>query len=88
MRAIRMASAVSKSERRVRMMRYTVVLEQEEDGGYVASVPAFPDQEFVSEDDCAVCGRWPKRDRSALRDLIDRREPICDECVNAFFRNI
>ena len=34
-------------------------------------------------DDCVVCGKWPERDRWALREMLDTLpmdEPVCDEC--------
>jgi len=45
----------------------------------------------MSEEDCAVYGQWPPRDREVMRTLIDRiplREPVCEECRMAFWRNI
>jgi hypothetical protein len=45
----------------------------------------------ATEADCAVCGQWHPAIRLAMRDLIDRirlREPICDECLMAFWTNI
>jgi hypothetical protein len=47
--------------------------------------------DFVSEDQCAVCSLVPPIDRQLFRmDLykIPLREPMCDACVMAFFRNI
>jgi predicted RNase H-like HicB family nuclease len=53
-------------------MRYTVVLEQEEDGGYVASVPALPG--CVSQGD----------DRSeALKNIREAIELYVEDCREA-----
>jgi hypothetical protein len=42
-------------------------------------------------DDCIICGNWPERDRWALREMLDTLpvddEPICDECLMAFWQN-
>jgi hypothetical protein len=39
-------------------------------------------------DDCVICGKWPEKDRWALRKTIDRlplgEEQICDECMISF----
>jgi hypothetical protein len=46
----------------------------------------------MSEDDCIICGAWPKRDRWALREMIDflpmDDEHICDECLMAFLHRL
>jgi hypothetical protein len=43
-------------------------------------------------DDCVICGKWPERDRWALREMIDSlpldEEQICDECLLSFWRGI
>lgn len=43
-------------------------------------------------DDCINCGKWPEKDRWALREMIDslplQEEPICDECFLRFWRGI
>ena len=31
---------------------------------------ADPDSKPILEDDCAICGKWPARDRRALRKMI------------------
>jgi len=45
-----------------------------------------------SEDDWIICGKWPEKDRWALREMIDslplHEEPICDECLRNFWRRI
>jgi hypothetical protein len=43
--------------------------------------------------DCVVCGKWPERDRWALREMIDARplqeiERVCDECLEGFWNGI
>ena len=47
---------------------------------------------MTSEDDCIICGKWPEKDRWALREMIDslplHEEPICDECLRNFWRRI
>jgi hypothetical protein len=43
-----------------------------------------------SEDQCAVCSRWPPALREAMRQAIFRippKEPIRDDCVVAFWVN-
>jgi hypothetical protein len=46
----------------------------------------------LSEDDCIICGKWPEKDRWALREMIDGLPlddgPICDECLIAFWRAV
>ena len=32
----------------------------------------------LSEDDCIICGKWPEKDRWALREIIDAL-PLVDE---------
>jgi hypothetical protein len=45
----------------------------------------------VSEDECTLCsGMWPS-ERDAFRANLDKvslRDPVCDACLMAFFRNI
>jgi hypothetical protein len=43
----------------------------------------------VSEDDCLVCGKWPERDRWALREMIDTvpLDGVCAACDMAWWRN-
>jgi predicted RNase H-like HicB family nuclease len=53
-------------------MRYTVVLEQESDGGYVASVPALPG--CVSQGD--------NRDE-AWRNIREAIDPCVEDCREA-----
>jgi hypothetical protein len=42
-------------------------------------------------DDCIICSKWPERDRWALRETLDTLplddEPMCDECLTAFWQN-
>ena len=53
-------------------MRYTVVLEQEPDGGYVVSVPALPG--CVSQGDTRT---------EALSDIREAIEPYVADCLDA-----
>src|SRR5947207_15146094 len=53
-------------------MRYTVVLEQEEDGGYVASVPALPG--CVSQGDTRA---------EALNNIREAMELYVEDCRDA-----
>ena len=50
------------------------------------------DHQPVPEDDCVICGKWPARDRWALRETLEWLPlddvPICDECAMAWGRNI
>jgi hypothetical protein len=46
----------------------------------------------IAANDCIVCGRWPEKDRWALREMIETLpvqeiEQICDECLMAFWQN-
>jgi predicted RNase H-like HicB family nuclease len=54
------------------MMRYTVLLEQEPDGGFVASVPALPG--CVSQGDTR---------EEALRNIREATELYIEDCVDA-----
>ena len=53
-------------------MRYTVVLEREDDGGFVASVPALPG--CVSQGDTR---------EQALRNIREAAELYVEDCVEA-----
>ncbi len=47
--------------------------------------------DFVNEENCAVCSKTGPNDREALRrDLssVQLREPVCNACLMAFWRNI
>jgi hypothetical protein len=40
---------------------------------------------------CAICGRWPKALRPAMRPAINvlpLQEPVCAECMKAFWADI
>jgi hypothetical protein len=46
---------------------------------------------IVSENECLVCGQWPKADRRALRRMIDKiplADEVCRACNAAFWRNV
>ena len=48
---------------------------------------------MTSEDDCIICGKWPEKDRWALREMIDSLplqevERVCDECLVSFWNGI
>jgi hypothetical protein len=47
--------------------------------------------DFVSEEQCTLCaGIWPS-ERAAFRanlETIPLREPVCNACMMAFWRNI
>jgi hypothetical protein len=48
-------------------------------------------QDFVSEDQCAVCSGLHPSEREAFRSHLGEiplREPVCDACMMAFFRTI
>jgi hypothetical protein len=43
--------------------------------------------------DCIICGKWPEKDRWALREMIDsvplrEIERVCDECLVSFWNGI
>jgi len=65
-------------------MRYTVVLEQEEDGGFVVSVPALPD--CVSQGDNRTEARANIREAIELyvEDCKDAGDPIPTEAGKEF----
>ena len=65
-------------------MRYTVVLEQEADGGYVVSVPALP--ECVSQGDPRVGALTNIREAIELyvEDCRDAGDPIPTEAGKEF----
>jgi hypothetical protein len=47
---------------------------------------------MTTNDDCIICGKWPEKDRVARRELIEglplNADPICDECLTAFWRRL
>ena len=49
---------------------------------------ANPGCKSISEDDCVICGKWPERDRLALREMIRalpvNEGPIRKECLRSF----
>ncbi len=50
-----------------------------------------PTGRVANEDDCAVCGRWPRALRSTMRraiNVLPLRELVCAKCLTAFFANI
>ena len=65
-------------------MRYTVVLEQEPDGGYVVSVPALP--ECISQGDTRSDALANIREAMALyiEDCRDAGDPIPTEAGKEF----
>ena len=68
-------------------MRYTVVLEQEEDGGYVASVPALPG--CVTQGDNRAEAMSNIREAIALyvEDCRDAGDPVPTEAGKEFIEN-
>jgi hypothetical protein len=47
------------------------------------------EDDCVPEDDCAICGHWPARDRWALRAMLDTLpmvDEVCDACLVAFWK--
>jgi len=50
------------------------------------------DSKPISEDDCVICGKWPARDRRALRKMIRalpvNEGPICKECLRSFWHGL
>ena len=52
---------------------------------------AFGMSDFVSEDDCSLCGRMWRSERKDFRrnlEMLPLQEPVCDRCLMAFCRNI
>jgi hypothetical protein len=46
------------------------------------------EDDCVPEDDCAICGHWPARDRWALREMLDTLpmvDEVCDACLVAWW---
>jgi hypothetical protein len=43
-------------------------------------------------DNCIICREWPERRRRALREMLDtfplQEEPVCNECLMVFWRNM
>jgi predicted RNase H-like HicB family nuclease len=65
-------------------MRYTVVLEQEEDGGYVASVPALPGCVSQGDSRDEALANIQEAIELYLADCIDAGEPIPVEAGREF----
>jgi hypothetical protein len=45
----------------------------------------------MSDDDCAICAKWPPALWPAMRQAIDRvtmKGWVCDDCVVAFWDNV
>jgi len=78
------ASAVGNIDQGSHSMRYTVVLEREEDGGYVASVPALPG--CVSQGDTRAEAMNNIREAIELyvQDCRDAGDPVPNEAGKAF----
>jgi hypothetical protein len=51
---------------------------------------AYMSEDRLSEDDCAICAKWPSALRPTMRDAIFHipLKPICDDCVVAFWDNV
>jgi hypothetical protein len=50
-----------------------------------------PTSRVAREDDCAVCGAWPRTLRSTMRcavNVLPLREQVCGKCFEAFWTNI
>ncbi len=47
---------------------------------------------LTMSDDCVICGKWPAKDRWALREMTTSlpldEEPICDKCLESFWRSL
>ena len=65
-------------------MRYTVVLEQEQDGGYVASVPALPGCVSQGDNREAALANIREAIELYLDDCRDAGEPIPIEAGKEF----
>jgi hypothetical protein len=51
------------------------------------------DPNAALEDDCIICGKWPERDRWALRAMtewlpLQEIESVCEACLMAWARNV
>ena len=65
-------------------MRYTVVLEQEQDGGYVASVPALPGCVSQGDNRAEALAKIREAIELYLDDCRDAGEPIPIEAGKEF----
>jgi len=65
-------------------MRYTVILEQEDDGGYVASVPALPGCVSQGDDRDAALANIQEAIKLYLDDCVDAGEPVPVEAGREF----
>ncbi|MSP02720.1 MAG: type II toxin-antitoxin system HicB family antitoxin [Acetobacteraceae bacterium] len=65
-------------------MRYTVILEQEEDGGYVTSVPALPGCVSQGDNRDEALANIQEAIKLYLDDCIDAGEPVPLEAGREF----
>jgi antitoxin HicB len=65
-------------------VRYTVVLEQEEDGGYVASVPALPGCVSQGDDRAEAISNIREAIGRYIEDCRDAGDPVPTEAGKEF----
>jgi antitoxin HicB len=65
-------------------MRYTVILEREEDGGYVVSVPALPGCVSQGDNRGEALGNIREAIKLYLEDCVDAGEPVPLEDAREF----
>ena len=65
-------------------MRYTVILEREDDGGYVASVPALPGCVSQGDSRDEALANIQEAIKLYLDDCIDAQEPVPVEAGKEF----
>jgi predicted RNase H-like HicB family nuclease len=66
------------------MMRYTVVLEQEPDGGYVASVPALPGCVSQGDDRVEALANIQEAIELYIEDCREAGDPVPTEAGKEF----
>jgi predicted RNase H-like HicB family nuclease len=65
-------------------MRYTVVLEREDDGGYVVSVPALPGCVSQGDNRAAALGNIQEAIKLYLEDCVGAGDPVPLEDAREF----
>ena len=65
-------------------MRYTVVLEQEDDGGYIASVPALPGCVSQADNRTAALANIREAIELYVEDCRDAGDPVPTEAGKEF----
>jgi predicted RNase H-like HicB family nuclease len=72
--------------RRTNPMRYTVVLEQEEDGGYVANVPALPGCVSQGDNRTKALNNIREAVELYVADCRDAGDPVATEAARGSWK--